>query len=61
MIASETSKKLLLSLQRHWGSLFQQQVVNLIAYGSAAFPQTQHANDSRNNTVDLLVEVEDSY
>jgi hypothetical protein len=60
MVITESSKRILLSFQRHWGTIFQEQVINLIAYGSAAFPQTYDQHTFANNTVDLLVEVKNS-
>lgn len=57
MEASDAAKKLLSALQKRWGYIFQQQVVNLIAYGSGAFPQTKDKHVIATNTVDLIVEV----
>jgi hypothetical protein len=50
-------KRVLAALQKRWGNILQQQVVNLIAYGSAAYPQTKDKNAFNANTLDLLVEV----
>jgi Phosphatidate cytidylyltransferase, mitochondrial len=54
---AEAIKKILSALQRRWGSLLNQQVVNIIAYGSGAFPQTKDKKTVASNTLDLLVEV----
>lgn len=42
-------------LQRRWGPVFGAQVVNLLAYGSAALPQTQDQRSIAANTLDLIV------
>ena len=52
--------KYLQLLKGHWGSLFEQEVTNLMAYGSAVLPQTNDRSEVARNTVDLLVEVRDS-
>lgn len=49
--------KVLLQLQRRWGPLFQAQVSNVVAYGSAVLPQTFDSRLTASNTLDLLVEV----
>jgi hypothetical protein len=53
----ELAKRVLFALQKRWGSVFQQQVMNIVAYGSGAFPQTKDKNTFASNTLDLIVEV----
>lgn len=57
METGEIVRKILSGLQRRWGQVFQHQVVNLVAYGSAAMPQTKDKKVFSSNTMDLLVEV----
>ena len=42
-------------LQKRWGSLFHNQVTNIVAYGSAALPQTYDKKLLSSNTLDLLI------
>lgn len=49
--------KCLKLLQKRWGALFEYQVTNIVAYGSAVMPQTADHKLRSNNTLDLLVEV----
>ena len=53
-------QKCLLLLQKRWGTLFQNQVSNIIAYGSAALPQTGDKKIAASNTLDLIIEVRNS-
>lgn len=53
-------KRCLSQLQNRWGSLFNQQVLNIVAYGSGAVPQTSNLNQIGSNTLDLLIEVRNS-
>jgi hypothetical protein len=55
METGEIARKILNGLQRRWGQVFQHQVVNLVAYGSAAMPQTKDKKVFSSNTMDLLV------
>lgn len=45
------------SLQRYWGPVLENQVVNIIAYGSGAIPQTKDTHIFNSNTLDLIIEV----
>lgn len=51
----EATKRILSALNRRWGALLNQQVVNVVAYGSGAFPQTKDKKVTASNTLDLLV------
>jgi hypothetical protein len=51
----EVAKRVLSGLQKRWGSAFQNQVVNILAYGSGAFPQTKNKQEFASNTLDLIV------
>ncbi len=53
----EVARHVLAGLQKRWGSAFQNQVVNIMAYGSGAFPQTRNKQEFAANTLDLIVEV----
>jgi hypothetical protein len=53
----EVAKRVLTGLQRRWGPVFQNQVINVLAYGSGAFPQTKDKQVFAANTLDLIVEV----
>ena len=48
-------QKCLSLLKGRWGPLFQHQVTNIVAYGSAALPQTNNRNAAASNTLDLLI------
>jgi hypothetical protein len=50
-------KRVLSSFQQRWGQLFQLHIVNMLAYGSGAFPQTRDKKQFNNNTLDLILEV----
>ena len=50
-------KRVLSAFQNRWGQLFNYQVVNMLAYGSGAFPQTRDKKQFNSNTLDLIVEV----
>lgn len=49
-----------MQLKNQWGSLFHDQVTNIIAYGSAVIPQTANNKVIASNTLDLMIEVKDS-
>lgn len=49
--------KYLKLLKSRWGPLFDYQVTNILAYGSAVSPQTADFKLRSSNTLDLLVEV----
>jgi translocator assembly and maintenance protein 41 len=53
-------KRCLTQLQNRWGPLFQQQVLNIVAYGSGALPQSSSPSVMASNTLDLLIEVRNS-
>jgi len=55
MDIADISRRVVSGLQRRWGPLFSQQVMNILAYGSGAMPQTRDAQQFSNNTLDLLV------
>lgn len=51
------AKRVLTGLLKRWGPVFQHQVINILAYGSGAFPQTKDKQVFASNTLDLIVEV----
>ncbi len=53
-------QKCLVLLQKRWGPLFHDQVINIVAYGSGVMPQTANRQVVAANTLDLLIEVRNS-
>jgi len=51
----QTVSNLAAAFRGKWGTVFNQQVTNILAYGSGAFPQSSDANSTSSKTLDFIV------